>query len=52
MKAFLNQSCDMGPNRTSCFQLWSNLQHISNTSTEAVSYNVSYLKFKDDNFQL
>ena len=37
----MNQSCDQGPNQTPCMVLWGNLQHLTNTSTEAVTYNVS-----------
>ena len=46
MKAFLNQSCDQGPNRDTCIVVWSNLQQLSNTSTEAVTYGVSDLNDK------
>ena len=45
MKAFLNQSCDMGPNHKSCLTLWNNVtqQLASNTSTAAVSYSVRFI---------
>ena len=45
MKAFLNQSCDMGPNHKSCLTLWNNAtqQLASNTSTAAVSYSVRFI---------
>ena len=44
MKAFLNQSCDQGPNHTPCLAIWSDIetQLASNTSTAAVNYGVSY----------
>ena len=49
MKTFLNQSCDQGPNRDTCIVVWSNLQQLSNTSTEAVTYGVSYMNDNNSN---
>ena len=40
MKAFLNQSCDQGPNHTPCLAVWQQL--ASNESTAAILYGVSY----------
>ena len=44
MKAFLNQSCDMGPHHNSCLTIWNDAtqQLASNTSTAAVSYSVRF----------
>ena len=51
MKAFLNQSCDQGPNHDTCIVVWSNLQQLSNTSIEAVTYGVSDLNDKLNNIE-
>ena len=45
VESFLNQSCDIGPNRMYCMAIWSNVtsQLSTNTSVPAVEYSVSYI---------